>query len=45
MNVTPNDRSLSVVGSGTIQVDMCHFNDVLSVPSLSCNLVKNQTSI
>jgi hypothetical protein len=44
MNVTPrkyfgDDRSLSVVGSGTIQVDNGHFNDVLCVPSLSCNLL------
>ena len=31
------DRSLSVVGYGTIQVDNGHFNDVLCVPSLSCN--------
>jgi hypothetical protein len=30
-----DDRSLSVVGSGTVQVDNCHFNDVLCVPSLS----------
>jgi hypothetical protein len=33
------DRSLSVVGSRTIQVDNGHFNDVLCVPSLSCNLL------
>jgi hypothetical protein len=33
------DRSLSVVGSGTIQVDNGHFNDVLCLPSLSCNLL------
>jgi hypothetical protein len=32
-----DDRSLSVVGSGTIQVDNGHFNDVLCVPSLPCN--------
>jgi hypothetical protein len=32
-----DDRSLSVVGFGTIQVDNGHFNDVLCVPSLSCN--------
>jgi hypothetical protein len=32
-------RSLSVVGSGTVQVDNGHFNDVLCVPSLSCNLL------
>jgi hypothetical protein len=34
-----DDRSLSVVGSGTIQVDNGHFNDLLCVPSLSCNLL------
>jgi hypothetical protein len=34
-----DDRSLSVVGSGTIQVDNDHFNEVLCVPSLSCNLL------
>jgi hypothetical protein len=34
-----DDRSLSVVGYGTIQVDNGHFNDVLCVPSLSCNLL------
>jgi hypothetical protein len=34
-----DDRSLSVVGSGTVQVDNGHFNDVLCVPSLSCNLL------
>jgi hypothetical protein len=34
-----DDRSLSVVGSGTIQVDNCHFNDVLCVPTISCNLL------
>jgi hypothetical protein len=32
-------RSLSVVGSGTIQIDNGYFNDVLCVPSLSCNLL------
>jgi hypothetical protein len=32
-----DDRSLSVVGSGTVQVDNGHFNDVLCVPSLSYN--------
>jgi hypothetical protein len=32
-----DDRSLSVVGSGIVQVDNGHFNDVLFVPSLSCN--------
>jgi hypothetical protein len=34
-----DDRSLSVVGSGTVQEDNGHFNDVLCVPSLSCNLL------
>jgi hypothetical protein len=34
-----DDRSLSVVGSGIVQVDNGHFNDVLCVPSISCNLV------
>jgi hypothetical protein len=34
-----DDRSLSVVGSGIIQLDDGHFNDVLCVPSLSCNLL------
>jgi hypothetical protein len=34
-----DDRSLSVIGSGTIQVDNGHFNDVFYVPSLSCNLI------
>jgi hypothetical protein len=34
-----DDRSLSVVGSRTVQVDNGHFNDVLCLPSLSCNLL------
>jgi transposase InsO family protein len=34
-----DDRSLSVEGSGTVQVENDHFNDVLCVPSLSCNLL------
>jgi hypothetical protein len=34
-----DDRSLSVVGSGTIQVENGHFNDVLCVPIISCNLL------
>jgi hypothetical protein len=34
-----DDRSLSVEGSGTVQVENNHFNDVLCVPSLSCNLL------
>ena len=34
-----NDKSLSVVGYGTIHLDNGQFNDVLCVPSLSCNLL------
>jgi hypothetical protein len=34
-----DDRSLSVVRSRTVQEDNGHFNDVLCVPSLSCNLL------
>jgi hypothetical protein len=34
-----DDRSLSVEGSRTIQVENDHFNDVLCVPKLSCNLL------
>jgi hypothetical protein len=34
-----DDRYLSVIGSGTIQVDNGHFNDVLCVRSLSCILL------
>jgi hypothetical protein len=34
-----DDISLSVEGSRTIQVENGHFNDVLCVPSLSCNLL------
>jgi hypothetical protein len=34
-----DDRSLSVAGSGTIQVDNDHFIDVLCVPSLSCDVL------
>jgi hypothetical protein len=34
-----NDRSLSVVRFETILVDNGHFNDVLCVPSLSCNFL------
>jgi hypothetical protein len=34
-----DDRSLNVEGFGTIQVENSHFNDVLCVPSLSCNLL------
>jgi hypothetical protein len=34
-----DDRSLSVEGSGTVQVENGHFNDVLCVPSISCNLL------
>jgi hypothetical protein len=34
-----DDRSLSVAGSRTVEVDNGHFNDVLRVPSISCNLL------
>jgi hypothetical protein len=34
-----DDRSLCVVGSRTFQVYNGHFNDVLCVPSISCNLL------
>jgi hypothetical protein len=34
-----DDRSLSVEGSGIVQVENNHFNDVLCVPILSCNLL------
>ena len=34
-----DDRSLSVVGFGTIHLDNGQFNDVLCVPTLSCNLL------
>jgi transposase InsO family protein len=34
-----DDRSLSVVGSGRIQVENGHFNDVLCVPNIPCNLL------
>jgi len=34
-----DDRYLSVVGSRTVQVDNGHFNDLLCVSSLSCNLL------
>jgi hypothetical protein len=34
-----DDRSLSVVGSGTILLDYGHVNDVLCIPSLSSNLL------
>jgi hypothetical protein len=33
------DKYLSVVGYGTVQVDNGHFNDVLFFPSISCNLL------
>jgi hypothetical protein len=32
-----DDRSLSVEGSKIVQVENGHFNDVLCVPSISCN--------
>jgi hypothetical protein len=34
-----DDISLSVVGSGSVQVENGHFNDVLCVPIISCNLL------
>ena len=34
-----DDRFLSVVGSRTIHLDNGQFNDVLCVPTLSCNLL------
>ena len=34
-----DDRSLSVVGPRTIRVQNGHFNDVLCVPDISCNLI------
>jgi hypothetical protein len=34
-----DDRSLSVVGHGIVQVDNGHFDDVVCVPSLPCNLL------
>jgi hypothetical protein len=34
-----DDRSLIVVGSIKVQVDNVHFNDVLFVLTLSCNLL------
>ena len=34
-----DDRSLSVVGFGTVPVENGHFSDVLCVPKLSCNLL------
>jgi hypothetical protein len=34
-----DDRSVSVVESGIVQVDNGHFNNVLCVSSLSCNLL------
>ena len=34
-----DDRSLSVVGYGTVPVENGHFSDVLCVPRISCNLL------
>jgi len=34
-----DDRSLSVVGIGTIHLNNDQFNDILCVPTLSCNLL------
>ena len=37
--VVGDDRSLSIVGSGTVPVENCHFSDVLFFPRISCNLL------
>ena len=34
-----DDRSLNVVGTGTVHINNGQFNDVLCVPTLSCNLL------
>ena len=34
-----DDRSLNVVGFGTIHLDNGYFKDVLCVPNISCNLL------
>ena len=34
-----DDRSLSVVGYGTVPVDNGQFSEVLCVPVISCNLL------
>ena len=34
-----DDRSLNVVGTETVHLDNGQFNDVLCVPTLSCNLL------
>ena len=34
-----DNRSLSVVGSGIVPVENGHFNDILCVPKISCNLL------
>eukprot|EP00253_Pinus_taeda_P028273 PITA_28273 len=34
-----DDRSLVVLGTGTVHIDSGQFNDVLCVPTLSCNLL------
>src|SRR5271168_4809621 len=34
-----DDRSLSVVRTGTVHIDNGQFNDVLCVPTLFCNLL------
>ena len=34
-----DDRSLNVVGTRTVHLDNGQFNDVLCVPTLSCNLL------
>jgi hypothetical protein len=40
-----DDRSLNVEGYGTIRVENGHFNDVLCVPSLFCNLLSVYKSL
>ena len=37
--IVRDDRSLSVVGSGTVPVENNHFSDALCVPRISCNLL------
>ena len=40
-----DDRSLSVVGSGTVPVENGHFSDVLSVPRIFCNFCQSIKSL
>jgi hypothetical protein len=44
INVTPtnifyDNRSIGVVGFDSVKLDDAHFNVVLCVPSISCNLL------